>query len=142
MTADTLDQGESNSPVATLRPTVPAPAGSRLLLLSHQSPGTTGNATAALVTAVTDISSAFYWGPAEREREDEVTGLPARSSLLIIFMLGNRHKGGQSGFLPQPCPISSLHLLEDLLKEQALFSWSGTWSAEATFRWQVIYIWK
>lgn len=55
--------------MANLRPTVPAPAGSRLLSLSHQSPGTT--ATAALVTAVTDISSAFYWGPAERESQKD-----------------------------------------------------------------------
>ena len=31
-------------------------------------------------------------------------------------------------------------LLEDLLKEQALFSWSRTLSAGVTFRWQVIHI--
>lgn len=31
-------------------------------------------------------------------------------------------------------------LLEDLLKEQALFSWCGTWSAGATLRRQVIYM--
>ena len=30
--------------------------------------------------------------------------------------------------------------MEDFLKEQALFSWSGTRSTGVTFRWQVIYI--
>ena len=39
-------------------------------------------------------------------------------------------------------PSTGDHLLEDLLKEQALFSWSGTRSTGVTFRWQVIYIWK
>ena len=39
-------------------------------------------------------------------------------------------------------PAWTPYLLEDLLKEQAVFSWSGTRSTGVTFRWQVIYIWK
>ena len=65
--------------------------------------------------------------------------LPAGSSLRIVGTLGevNMSKGGRSS-----TPAWTPYLLEDLLKEQALFSWSGTRSTGVTFRWQVIYIWK
>ena len=65
--------------------------------------------------------------------------LPAGSSLRIVGTLGevNMSKGGLSS-----TQAWTPYLLEDLLKEQALFSWSGTRSTGVTFRWQVIYIWK
>lgn len=63
--------------------------------------------------------------------------LPAGSSLRIVGTLGevNMSKGGRSS-----TPAWTPYLLEDLLKEQALFSWSRTLSARVSFQWQVIHI--
>lgn len=67
---------------ALLRPTVPATAGNRLSLQAGQPPGTAWNATAPFITALTDISRAFYRGPSERERSEHQTAVwPAGSSL-------------------------------------------------------------
>ncbi|KAI5174305.1 Cubilin [Manis pentadactyla] len=56
---------------------MPTTVGSRFVLLYHywvQPIGMTWNATAALVTALTDVSKAFYWAlshPVKHEHQDE-----------------------------------------------------------------------
>lgn len=110
-------------------------------------PGERGGLTVARLTAAADVPGAFHRCPAaagcKRCHQSHFPQHPQSIHAPRVWVRGAslcqgcRMPVGTCPDMPHPSAVAT-HVFLALLKEQALFSGSGAWSAGVTFRWQVM----